>query len=100
MYWSTAQQLAHHAICGCAMEVDDLIGSGTISGPTPDGFGSLLELTWNGAKPLTLADGATRTFLEDGDTVIITGRARRGGITIGFGVCEGEVLPAPVRTGW
>jgi len=96
MYWSTAQQLAHHAICGCAMEVGDLIGSGTISGPTEASLGSLLELTWNGARPITLSDGATRTFLEDGDTVIITGRAKRDGISIGFGVCEGEILPAPV----
>jgi fumarylacetoacetase len=100
MYWSTAQQLAHHAVCGCAMAVGDLIGSGTISGPTPDSLGSLLELTWNGERPLTLADGSTRRFLEAGDTVIFTGRARRGDISIGFGSCEGEILPAPVREGW
>ena len=100
MYWSTAQQLAHHAVGGCAMAVGDLIGSGTISGPTPDSLGSLLELTWNGTRPITLADGVTRTFLEDGDTVIFTGRAMRDGISIGFGICEGEVLPAPVRAGW
>ncbi|MDK9695494.1 MAG: fumarylacetoacetase [Siculibacillus sp.] len=100
MYWSTAQQLAHHAIGGCAMNIGDIIGSGTISGPTPDSLGSLLELTWNGTRPLTLADGSVRTFLEDGDTVIFTGRARRDGVSIGFGVCEGEVLSAPVRDGW
>ena len=99
MYWSTAQQLAHHAIGGCAMAVGDLIGSGTISGPTPDSAGSLLELTWNGERPLTLADGSTRRFLEDGDTVIFTGRARRGDISIGFGTCEGEILPALVYPG-
>lgn len=100
MYWSTAQQLAHHAVGGCAMRIGDVIGSGTISGPTPDSLGSLLETTWNGERPVRLADGSTRTFLEDGDTVIITGRARRDGISIGFGVCEGEVLPAPRREGW
>jgi fumarylacetoacetase len=100
MYWSTAQQLTHHAIGGCAMNVGDIIGSGTISGPTPDSLGSLLELTWNGTRPITLADGSTRTFLEDGDAVIFTGRATRGGISIGFGTCEGEILPAHVREGW
>ena len=100
MYWSSAQQLAHHAIGGCAMTVGDIIGSGTISGPTPDSLGSLLELTWNGTRPIALADGSSRTFLEDGDTVIFTGRARRDGISVGFGVCEGEILPAHVRDGW
>ena len=95
MYWSSAQQLVHHAIGGCAMKVGDLLGSGTISGPTDDSFGSLLELTWNGQRPFTLADGSPRAFLADGDTLAITGRARKNGITIGFGRCEGEILPAP-----
>lgn len=94
MYWSSAQQLAHHTACGCAMRVGDLLGSGTISGPAPDSWGSLLELTWNGQKPLTLPDGSVRGFLEDGDVVSFMGRAKRGGISIGFGVCEGEILPA------
>jgi fumarylacetoacetase len=97
MYWSSAQQLTHHAIGGCAMAVGDLIGSGTISGPTPDSAGSLLELTWNGERPLTFPDGTTRGFLEDGDALILSGRARRDGISIGFGVCEGEIRPAPVH---
>lgn len=94
MYWSSAQQLAHHASSGCAMRVGDLLGSGTISGPSDDSFGSLLELTWNGQKPLKLADGSTRAFLEDGDTLAITGRATKNGVSIGFGTCEGEILPA------
>jgi fumarylacetoacetase len=100
MYWSSAQQLAHHTACGCAMRVGDLLGSGTISGPSADSFGSLLELTWNGQKPLTLPGGSIRSFLEDGDVVSFTGRAQRNGISIGFGLCEGEILPArPVESG-
>ncbi len=100
MYWSSAQQLAHHTACGCAVRVGDLLGSGTISGAAADSFGSLLELTWNGQKPLTLPDGSIRSFLEDGDVVSFTGRARRNGISIGFGPCEAEILPArPVAGG-
>lgn len=99
LYWSSAQQLVHHAVCGCAMKVGDVLGSGTISGPSEGSFGSLLELTWNGARPVTLADGTTRSFLADGDTLAISGRARRDGVTIGFGRCEAEILPAPVFGG-
>ena len=100
MYWSSAQQLAHHTACGCAMRVGDLLGSGTVSGASPDSFGSLLELTWNGQTPLALPDGSIRSFLEDGDVVSFTARARRNGISIGFGVCEGEILAAPaVKSG-
>ena len=95
MYWSPAQQLVHHAIGGCAMKVGDVLGSGTISGSDPGSYGSLLELSWNGSKPLTLADGSTRSFLVDGDTLSIRGRAVRGTITLGFGPCDGEILPAP-----
>jgi fumarylacetoacetase len=94
MYWSSAQQLAHHAACGCAMNVGDLLGSGAISGPAEDSFGSLLELSWNGQKPLLMPDGSRRSFLADGDLVRFTGRASRGGISIGFGDCGGEILPA------
>ncbi|MGI9400025.1 MAG: fumarylacetoacetase, partial [Rhizobiaceae bacterium] len=92
MYYSSAQQLTHHASSGCAMETGDLLGSGTISGPTQDSVGSLLELTWNGRDPFEI-DGDKRTFLEDGDTVKITGWCE-GDYRIGFGNCEGRILPA------
>ena len=94
MYWSSAQQLAHHAICGCTMEIGDLLGSGTISGASKDSLGSLLELTWNGANPLTLDDGATRTFIEDGDEVIMSGWCQGQSYRIGFGAVRGSILPA------
>lgn len=92
MYYSSAQQLAHHASSGCAMETGDLLGSGTVSGPEPDSWGSLLELTWNGRDPLRI-DGAERTFLEDGDEVDITGWCEAD-YRIGFGHCAGRILPA------
>ena len=76
MYWSIAQQLAHHTASGCNTRVGDLMGSGTISGTAPDSYGSLLELARNGAQPLRLPDGSTRTFLEDDDEVVITGWAQ------------------------
>ena len=94
MYYSSAQQLAHHTSSGCPMRVGDLLGSGTISGPTVDSRGSLLELSWGGKQPITLADGSTRSFLEDGDTLILRGAARGDGYRIGFGECSGELLPA------
>jgi fumarylacetoacetase len=94
MYWSSAQQLAHHAFCGCAMRVGDLLGSGTISGPEKHERGSLLELSWNGSEPLSLHDGSQRTFLEDGDTLILRGYAQGKGHRIGFGECSGTILPA------
>ena len=94
LYYSAAQQLAHHTTCGCPMRVGDLLGSGTISGPTPDSRGSLLELSWGGETPVTLGDGATRSFLEDGDTITLRGAARGDGYRLGFGPCEGMVLPA------
>jgi len=94
MYWSSAQQLAHHAFCGCAMRVGDLLGSGTISGPEKQERGSLLELSWNGTEPLTLQDGTLRTFLEDGDTLILRGYAQGQGYCVGFGECAGTILPA------
>ena len=95
MYWSSAQQLAHHAVGGCAMEAGDLLGSGTISGNTPDSLGSLLELTWNGTKPLTLKDGISRTFIEDGDTLTLSGVADNGQVKIGFGEASGTIVPSP-----
>ncbi|MBY0432811.1 MAG: fumarylacetoacetase [Cyclobacteriaceae bacterium] len=94
MYWNAAQQLAHHTVNGCNIEVGDVYASGTISGPSPGSYGSLLELTWNGQRPLHLADGTDRKFLEDGDTVIIRGHAESKGVRIGFGECSGKILPA------
>ncbi|MEA2840663.1 MAG: fumarylacetoacetase [Methylobacteriaceae bacterium] len=94
MYWSSAQQLAHHAFGGCAMRVGDLLGSGTISGPQKHERGSLLELSWNGTEPLSLGDDAQRTFLDDGDTLILRGHAQGQGYRIGFGECSGTILPA------
>ncbi len=93
MYYSAAQQLAHHSSSGCAMRTGDLLGSGTISGPAPDSFGSLLELSWGGERPLDLPFGQ-RSFLEDGDTVTLSGHAGGDGYRIGFGDCTGRILPA------
>lgn len=93
LYYSAAQQTAHHALSGCAMETGDLLGSGTISGTTPDSLGSLLELTWNGRDPIKIA-GGTRTFLQDGDTVTLRGWCE-GDVRLGFGECRGTILPAP-----
>ncbi|SDD44276.1 fumarylacetoacetate hydrolase [Cupriavidus sp. YR651] len=95
MYWTMAQQLAHHTVSGCNVRVGDLMGSGTISGTTPDSYGSLLEATRNGAEPLTLADGSRRGFLEDGDSVIMTGWCQGDGFRVGFGEVSGKILPAP-----
>ncbi len=94
LYWSMTQQLTHHTISGCKVEVGDMMGSGTISGPTPDTFGSMLELAWNATKPITLDSGETRSFIEDGDTVIMKGYAEKEGIRVGFGEVRGTVLPA------
>lgn len=94
LYWSMAQQLAHHTIAGCSVRVGDLMGSGTISGPTPDSFGSMLELAWNATKPLTLSNGETRSFIQDGDTIIMKGYCEKDGIRVGFGEVSGKVLPA------
>ncbi len=94
MYFSAPQQLAHHTTSGCPMTPGDLLGSGTISGPTKSERGSLLELSWGGKEPLTLDTGETRTFLEDGDTLTLEGAAKGDGYTIGFGSCTGTILPA------
>ncbi|MEP7119249.1 MAG: fumarylacetoacetase [Acidobacteriota bacterium] len=95
MYWTVAQLVAHHASNGCNLRPGDLFGSGTISAPTPDGLGSLLEITEGGSRPIQLASGSMRTFLEDGDEVIIRARARRDGYaSIGFGEVRGVLLPA------
>lgn len=94
MYWSMAQQLTHHTITGCKVEVGDMMGSGTISGPTPDSYGSMLEIAWNATKPVTLEGGETRSFIEDGDTVIMKGYSKKDGVRVGFGEVRGKVLPA------
>lgn len=94
MYWSSAQQLTHHAVCGCAMRTGDLLGSGTISGPDPGTYGSLLELSWNGQEPIPLTGGGSRTFIEDGDTLILRGWCQGNGYRVGFGDAAGTILPA------
>ncbi len=94
LYWNINQQLAHHTVNGCNIQVGDVYASGTISGPSPGSFGSLLELSWNGQKPLRLPDGSERTFIEDGDTIIMRGHAEKDGVRIGFGECSGKILPA------
>jgi len=94
-YWTVAQLIAHHSVNGCNLREGDLFGSGTLSGPNPEEGGSLLELSQGGKRPLTLTNGETRTFLEDGDTVILRGHCERAGARrIGFGECRGTVLPA------
>jgi fumarylacetoacetase len=95
MYWSSVQQLMHHASSGCAMNVGDLLGSGTISGPEPDQRGSLLEISWNGAEPIELEGGIRRSFLEDGDSLVMRGWCQGDGYRVGFGEVEGTILPAP-----
>jgi len=94
MYYSSAQQLAHHASSGCAMNTGDLLGSGTISGAEKHQRGSLLELSWGGKEPITLDTGETRTFIEDGDTMTLRGHAQGDGFRVGFGDCAGTILPA------
>ncbi len=94
MYYSAAQQLTHHASSGCAMNAGDLLGSGTISGPEKSQRGSLLELSWGGKEPITLADGSSRSFVEDGDTLTLTGHAQGDGFRVGFGSCTGTIRPA------
>jgi fumarylacetoacetase len=94
LYWSMAQQLAQHTVSGCNARVGDLMASGTISGSTPDSLGSLLELAWNGTRPIEVAAGARRSFLEDGDEVIMTGWCQGDGYRVGFGEVRGTILPS------
>ena len=94
MYWNMEQQLAHHTINGCNINAGDMYGSGTISGPTTDSYGSMLEISWNATKPVKLNDGSERTFINDGDTVIMRGFAEKDGVRIGFGEVSTKVLPA------
>ena len=94
MYWSMCQQLAHHTVNGCNTRPGDLYGSGTISGPAKHERGSMLELSWRGSEPITLANGEERTFLADGDTVIMRGHCEANGVRVGFGDVSGKLLPA------
>ena len=94
MYWTMAQQLAHHTINGCKVNSGDMMGSGTISGPTPDSYGSMLELSWQGTKPVELSNGETRKFIQDNDTVTLRGYCKKDGVRIGFGEVSTKLLPA------
>jgi fumarylacetoacetase len=94
LYWNIDQQLAHHTSNGCNMRPGDLLASGTISGPTPDSYGSLLELAWKGTRPIALPNGELRSFLEDGDCVTLTGWCQGDGYRVGFGEVTGQILPA------
>jgi fumarylacetoacetase len=94
MYWNMSQQLAHHTVNGCNIRCGDLMGSGTISGPTPDSFGSMLEIAWKGTKPVQMPDGSERRFIQDRDTVIMRGYCEQNGIKIGFGEVKSQLLPA------
>ncbi|MDI5950421.1 fumarylacetoacetase [Flavobacterium yafengii] len=97
MYWTMSQQLAHHTSNGCRVNSGDMMGSGTISGPTPDSFGSMLELTWGGKNPIKMSDGTERKFINDNDTVIMKGFCQNGQVRIGFGEVSSKLLPPFVR---
>ncbi|MEM8764777.1 MAG: fumarylacetoacetase [Bacteroidota bacterium] len=94
MYWNMAQQLAHHTVNGCNINVGDIMASGTISGKKDDSFGSMLELAWMGTKPVAMKDGSERKFIHNGDTVTMRGYAQKGDIRVGFGEVSAKVLPA------
>lgn len=94
MYWNMCQQLAHHTVNGCNMNIGDILASGTISGPTEDSYGSMLELGWKGTKPIPMNDGSTRLFLQDGDTNTLRGFATKDGVRVGFGESVTKILPA------
>lgn len=93
MYWNMAQQLAHHTVNGCNLEVGDLYASGTISGNDPKSYGSMLELTWRGQNPITLKNGQERKFIEDNDTVTMKAWAEKDGVRVGFGEVSGKIIP-------
>jgi fumarylacetoacetase len=94
MYWNMCQQLAHHTVNGCNMNVGDVLASGTISGPTEGSYGSMLEVAWKGTKPVAMPDGTTRVFINDNDTNALTGYAEKNGVRIGFGECVTKILPS------
>jgi fumarylacetoacetase len=93
LYWSIVQQLTHHTEGGCNMRTGDLCGTGTISGPAEDSYGSMLELTWRGEKPIKFFNGETREYLQDGDTVVMRGYCQGDGYRVGFGEVSGKILP-------
>lgn len=92
MYWNMCQQLAHHTVNGCNVQIGDLMASGTISGPTPDSFGSMLEICWKGTKPVVMSDGSERKFVQDGDTIKMRACCKNGDIRLGFGECDGMII--------
>lgn len=92
LYWSIAQQLAHHTVNGCDIQVGDMMASGTISGPEKGSYGSMLEITWRGANPVQMPDGSERKFINDGDTVILRGWCEKNGVRIGFGEARGKIV--------
>lgn len=94
MYWTMEQQLAHHTVNGCNVNIGDMMGSGTISGPEKHEYGSMMELSWKGTQPLKLNDGSERKFINDNDTVILRGYCLKDGVRVGFGECSATVLPA------
>ncbi len=94
LYWNMSQQLAHHTVNGCNIRRGDMMASGTISGPTPESYGSMLELSWKGTKPLTMSDGTERKFILDNDTVIMRAHCQKDGLRVGFGEVRSKVLPA------
>lgn len=94
MYWTMVQQLAHHTVNGCNMRVGDVCASGTISGKTEDSYGSMLELSWRGTKPVQLNDGTERKFIKDGDSISLRGFGEKDGVRVGFGECIGKILPS------
>ncbi len=94
MYWNVNQQLAHHTANGCNIRIGDMYASGTISGPTPESYGSMLELAWKGTKPISMPDGTERKFLHDGDTVVMRGYAKKDKVRVGFGEVKTKILPA------
>lgn len=96
MYWNMAQMVAHHSVNGCNLNTGDLLATGTISGPTEAEYGSMLEISWKGTKPVQMPDGTERKFIQDGDTVVMKGYCERNGVRIGFGEVNGKILPALV----
>ncbi|MEP1789795.1 fumarylacetoacetate hydrolase family protein, partial [Reichenbachiella sp.] len=93
MYWNMVQQLAHHTVNGCNVKAGDMMASGTISGPEPHQYGSMLEIAWQGTKPVQMPDGTERKFIQDSDTVVMKGFGKKDGLRIGFGEVRAKVLP-------